>query len=332
MYQVLPGILAAAAFIGGAAAESTVRPWMTAMAHVQCAPPCRPLMQDGTPDTVLLELQTGHMAARRGTLPDPLYQADKREHLGGCRLGCDTLLGTNLRCFMYQVRIKELEGEALKPHIELQKLKLQAVPSDDAGWSDKCGLARYADQLRAVLSPMPVSDELVPAWFRSAENMLRSCAIPEDVQGAIILPFLNEKCRTLVANQADARVLSYEEELKLTPEEYKRRLYACRKGDETKGQFATRLEILLDYYLRSREIKTVQQRRALLISDRVKQLMGEDMRTYILQQETTEYATASERQTGRMLLLRRERALSLAVPANDSEINGSRRGEISTAA
>ncbi|XP_037566850.1 uncharacterized protein LOC119446481 [Dermacentor silvarum] len=103
MYQVLPGILAAAAFIGGAAAESTVRPWMTATAHMQRAPPCRPLMRDGTPDTFLLELQPGHMPARRGTLPDPLYQADKREHLGSCRLGCGTLLGTNLRCFMYQV-------------------------------------------------------------------------------------------------------------------------------------------------------------------------------------------------------------------------------------
>ncbi|KAH6947988.1 hypothetical protein HPB50_022304 [Hyalomma asiaticum] len=144
---------------------------------------------------------------------------------------------------------------------------------------------------------MPVSDELMPAWFRSAVNMFRSCAIPKDVQGAIILPFLNEKCRTLIANQADARVLSYEEvrdlillqELKLTPEEYKRRLYACRKRDETWGQFATRLEILLDYYLRSRKIKTVEELRALLISDRIKQLMGEDMRTYILQHETAKW-------------------------------------------
>ncbi|XP_049273378.1 uncharacterized protein LOC125759122 [Rhipicephalus sanguineus] len=103
MYQVLPGILAAAAFTGGAATESTVQPWMAAMAHVQCAPPCRPLMRAGMPDTFLLELQTGHTAARRGTLPDPPYQADKREHLSSCRLGCGTLLGTNLRCFMYHV-------------------------------------------------------------------------------------------------------------------------------------------------------------------------------------------------------------------------------------
>ncbi|KAH6945935.1 hypothetical protein HPB50_010796 [Hyalomma asiaticum] len=42
-----------------------------------------------------------------------------------------------------QVRIKELEIEALKLQIELQKLKLQAVPSDDIRHSDRCDLARF---------------------------------------------------------------------------------------------------------------------------------------------------------------------------------------------
>ncbi|XP_075739031.1 uncharacterized protein LOC142784511 [Rhipicephalus microplus] len=84
--MVLPGILVAAVFIGGAAAESTPQPWMAAMAHVQCAPPCHPLMRTDTPDT-LLELRTGHMTAWRGALPDPPYEADKRKHLGRRRLG-----------------------------------------------------------------------------------------------------------------------------------------------------------------------------------------------------------------------------------------------------
>ncbi|XP_075739039.1 uncharacterized protein LOC142784514 isoform X2 [Rhipicephalus microplus] len=48
--------------------------------------------------------QTGHMTPWRGALPDPPYEADKREHLGSRRLGCGTLfLGTNLHCFMYQL-------------------------------------------------------------------------------------------------------------------------------------------------------------------------------------------------------------------------------------
>ncbi|KAH6925278.1 hypothetical protein HPB50_003181 [Hyalomma asiaticum] len=65
-----------------------------------------------------------------------------------------------------QVRIKELETEALKLQIELQKLKLQSQ-QNDTGLSDRCDLAWYVEQLRVVFSPMPVSDDLVPAWFRS---------------------------------------------------------------------------------------------------------------------------------------------------------------------
>ncbi|KAH8033299.1 hypothetical protein HPB51_009410 [Rhipicephalus microplus] len=195
-----------------------------------------------------------------------------------------------------QVRMKELEIEGLKLQLELQKFKFQPQAGVEVEQSDRSGLARYADWLRAVLPPMPVSDELVPAWFHSAENMLRSCGIPEDVQGAIIMPFLNEKSWTLVVDRAEERVFSYEEirdlilqELKLTPEEYKCSLYTCRKGDETWEQLLSRHEILLDYYLCSREIKTLQELRALLISDRVKQLMNEEMRTYIRQNETAEW-------------------------------------------
>ena len=87
-------------------------------------------------------------------------------------------------------------------------------------------MSSYAKDLRAVLPPMPDSDDLAPAWFKSAESMLRSCDIPQDAAGAIIVPFLNEKSRTLVANKSEDRVLSYDEirelvlsELKLTPEE-----------------------------------------------------------------------------------------------------------------
>lgn len=121
---------------------------------------------------------------------------------------------------------------------------------------------------------MPVCDELVPAWFRSAVNMLRSCDISKYVQGAIIMPLLNEKARTLVANRAEERVLSYEvcdlilQKLKLTHEKCKRFFIPVGR-DETLGQFVSGLEILLDYYFHSREIKTLQELRALLISDLV---------------------------------------------------------------
>ncbi|KAG0445606.1 hypothetical protein HPB47_013488 [Ixodes persulcatus] len=73
------------------------------------------------------------------------------------------------------------------------------------------------------------SGALSPAWFKSAETMMNSCETPKDAQGAIILPFLCEKTRAMVASRAGSRVLSFMElrelvllELKMTPGEYKR--------------------------------------------------------------------------------------------------------------
>ncbi|KAL3219335.1 hypothetical protein MRX96_030481 [Rhipicephalus microplus] len=80
-----------------------------------------------------------------------------------------------------------------------------------------------------------------PAWFRSAENMLRSSGIPEDVHGAVVVPFLIEKPSDIFSKPSSG-ANSYEEirdinrqKLKPTHEECKRHLYTCQKGDETWG-------------------------------------------------------------------------------------------------
>ncbi|KAL1482193.1 hypothetical protein MTO96_033972 [Rhipicephalus appendiculatus] len=126
--------------------------------------------------------------------------------------------------------------------------------------------------------------------------MLRSCDIPQDTAGAIILPFLNEKSRTLVANKSEDRVLSCNEirklvllELKLTPEEYKRRFYVYRKGKESWGQFVTKVDITLGYYFRSRNVSTLEELRSLIISDRAKEIMPQQACAYVLQQKTGDW-------------------------------------------
>lgn len=93
------------------------------------------------------------------------------------------------------------------------------------------------------------------------------------------MPFLIIKSCALVTNRADDRVLAFEEihelrlaELKLTPEEYKRRFQTCRKGAESWGQLIPKLDVLLGYYLHSRQI-TLEHHHSLMITDQVKQLM-----------------------------------------------------------
>ncbi|KAL1485280.1 hypothetical protein MTO96_032053 [Rhipicephalus appendiculatus] len=195
-----------------------------------------------------------------------------------------------------RLREKELDLEMLRMQIQLQTLRLQEQGIHESEGGRRVKLSSYAKDLRAVLPTMPETDDLAPAWFKSAETMLRSCDIPQDAAGAIIIPFLNEKSRTLVANKSEDRVLSYDEvrelvlsELKLTPEEYKRRFYACRKGKESWGQCVTKLEITLDYYLRSRKVESLEEFRALIISDRAKELMSHELCAYVLQHETGDW-------------------------------------------
>ncbi|XP_077551911.1 uncharacterized protein LOC144166186 [Haemaphysalis longicornis] len=45
-------------------------------------------------------------------------------------------------------------------------------------------------------------EELAPAWFRSAESMIKTCEIPDEAAGSIIFPFLNEKSHMLIVNKS----------------------------------------------------------------------------------------------------------------------------------
>lgn len=87
--------------------------------------------------------------------------------------------------------VQQLTIRVLELQLELERLKQRGSGEREHGARSKLG--RYAEELRAVLAPMPESDELVPAWFRSAENMLNNRAIPDDARGPIIVPFLNER-------------------------------------------------------------------------------------------------------------------------------------------
>ncbi|KAH6948983.1 hypothetical protein HPB50_027281 [Hyalomma asiaticum] len=131
----------------------------------------------------------------------------------------------------------KLEIEALKLQHELEKLKSARVLQDvTQAQCQTSGLGRYAKDLKAVLAPMLADDTMIPASFKNADSLLRTLAIPEEMQGALILPFLNDKIRTSVVNQSLSGTLSYAElkervlkALKLTPTEYRRRFLEIKK-------------------------------------------------------------------------------------------------------
>ncbi|KAH7948993.1 hypothetical protein HPB49_003982 [Dermacentor silvarum] len=87
----------------------------------------------------------------------------------------------------------KLEIEALRIQLEIEKLKSSRVLQDAAqARSESSGIGKYAKDLRAVLAPMPTNDTMIPAWFKNADSLLRTFQIPEEMQGALILPFLSD--------------------------------------------------------------------------------------------------------------------------------------------
>ncbi|KAH7941944.1 hypothetical protein HPB49_018687 [Dermacentor silvarum] len=197
----------------------------------------------------------------------------------------------------------KLEIEALRIQLEIKKLKSSRVLQDAAqARSESIGIGKYAKELRAVLAPMPTNDTMIPAWFKNADSLLRTLQIPEEMQGALILPFLSDTVRTSVISQSLSGTLSYVElkekvlkELKMTPTEYRRRfLDIKREMDESWSQLAARLETMFCYYLWSREVGSFEQLQALLIADRLKQLMPPDIRSFVTQGEMKGWRQAKD--------------------------------------
>ncbi|KAH6942027.1 hypothetical protein HPB50_027471 [Hyalomma asiaticum] len=121
----------------------------------------------------------------------------------------------------------KLEIEALKAQLEIEKLKTARFLKNGAqGRSETSKLGRYAKDLKAVLVPMPADHTMIPAWFKMADSLLKMLEVPEEMQGALILPFLTEKVKTSMVSQSLSGTCSYVElkekvlkELKLTQTE-----------------------------------------------------------------------------------------------------------------
>ncbi|XP_064483024.1 uncharacterized protein LOC135395866 [Ornithodoros turicata] len=191
--------------------------------------------------------------------------------------------------------------DKLRLEIELYKAKMQFAQAehDRSSTSSRPSTSRsrvgdYARDLKGVLTAMPETEALVPAWFTAVETIFTNFDVPEDVQGPVLLLFgwayLNEKMRAVIARHGNGQILDYEElkqkvltELRLTPGEYKRLFFHAKKGDsESWSQFTTRLESLFDHYVTSRKVKSQQDLRDLVIADRLKAVMPEDTRSYLM--------------------------------------------------
>ena len=78
------------------------------------------------------------------------------------------------------------------------------------------------------------------------------------------------------------------EQFRLVPQYFLEQFNAVvRQSNETFKSFASRLSLLLNYYLTSRKVTTFDELRDLLICDRVKSVLSEGSLSHVLSVETT---------------------------------------------
>jgi Integrase core domain/Integrase zinc binding domain len=118
-------------------------------------------------------------------------------------------------------------------------------------------------------------------------------------------PYLNERARTLANRVEASHSDNYKyvkefllQEFRLVPQQLLELFNtSVRQPQETFKAHITRLGMLLDYYLNSRKITSIEELKQLLITDRVKTVLSECMVNHVLRTEATlqrTYATPDE--------------------------------------
>jgi len=156
---------------------------------------------------------------------------------------------------------------------------------------------RYADALRGVLPNQ--SDDAIEALtlFQTAESLFRTIEVPDDLQGILIRPFLNSKCKSLVskldqrtshASYVDIKALILKE-YKLSPAAYKDLFNSLRKNEnETYVMYMSRLRIVFEAYLDSRKVnESFQTLSDLILADRLKGILNEHILKHVVAVESS---------------------------------------------
>lgn len=153
---------------------------------------------------------------------------------------------------------------------------------------------KYAEAIKNVFPNMPNESAELPSYFDAVENLFKIYAVPNDLKAKLLLPRLTGRAKSLVSKLSVAELDQYESirnclltEFRLTPRELRARfVQAAKKSDESYTLFASRLENLFTYYLRSRGAdKDVKKMFDLLVADKLKDCLSASTLQYVLSLE-----------------------------------------------
>jgi hypothetical protein len=149
----------------------------------------------------------------------------------------------------------------------------------------------FGDVLKNVMPKFPSDMADAPIFFAKVEKLFNSFSVPGELQSKLLMPYLNEKAKSLFMRLDKDKQDVYSKvkkfllrELKLTPVQIKDRFdRAQRNSDETYTMFCSHLKNLLTYYCQSRSVgDSFDKLFSLCVADKIKSTLSEACLDHIL--------------------------------------------------
>ena len=158
-------------------------------------------------------------------------------------------------------------------------------------------LKTFGNLLKLSLSVAPESDMEVCTWLDSVQSAMEHLKVPPHIRGKLLIPFLNKRAKLLVVKMPEDVIDDwgkFVEQLRVgfrqTSSQLLRNLNnAQRKPGESFKSFYHRLEAIYRHYLNSRNVGTFKDLVELLLCDKLKSLMSDQLRSHITSLEVDKW-------------------------------------------
>lgn len=151
-------------------------------------------------------------------------------------------------------------------------------------------LLRFLKLLRGVVPKMPETVAEFPLWFANMECVFKVYCVPEAPECKLTLQFLSSDCRAEAARFMSRQQCTFTqlklhvfEFMGLLPERLHELFGETEKlPDETWWSASVRASAILDAYLESRNVRSFEELKELLISDRIKAITGPEASRHVV--------------------------------------------------
>jgi len=160
---------------------------------------------------------------------------------------------------------------------ELEVKRLEITEQNKREKQKVIQLKRYADALKGVLHPQPADPCGLPLYFDNLQRLYKQFDVPAKLQASLLIPYLNTSTQMMITRLPAGDLESYTKlktfilaQHKPSSKDYKQRFsHAMRNSKETNVAYVSRLSTLQDYWLRSKEVTTVEQLRDLHVLEKL---------------------------------------------------------------